>query len=53
MKNAPYSSEFTNALHAMVYPNVVHSRNTYIFNMYVKYLLQKLISVYKFNLPEE
>lgn len=53
MKNVPYSSEFTNALHSVIYPNVVHSRNTYIFNMYVKYLLQKLISVYKFKLPEE
>lgn len=53
MKKAPYLSEYTNAVQSMVYPNVVHSRNTYIFSMYVKYLLQKLISVYKFKLPED
>ena len=53
MKKAPYSAEYSNALHSMVYPNVVHSKNTYIFSMYVKYLLQKLISVYEFKLPED
>lgn len=52
MKNAPYKSEYTNAINSLIAPNVVHSRNTFIFTMYVKYLLQKLISVYKFELPE-
>lgn len=53
MSKRPYSQEFMNRMDALVYPNVVHSRNTFVFNMYVRYLLQKLISVYKFNLPEE
>ena len=42
-----------NGVSAAVYPNVVHSRNTFIFNMFVRYYLQKLISVYKFKLPED
>ena len=39
---------------ARVSPNVVHSTNTAVFHFYVKYLLQRLISVFKFEgLPEE
>ena len=49
----PYSSEFQNLYQSAVYPNVVHSRNTFIFQMYVKYLLQKLISVFEWDLPED
>ena len=53
MLKPPISSPMRNLIDSNIQPNVVHSRNTYIFNMYVKYLLQKLISVFDFDLPDE
>ena len=50
---SPYTSQFANLVNSAVQPNVVHSRNSFIFGMYVKYLLQKLISVFEFDLPED
>lgn len=51
--SAPYSSELINLIDSQVQPNVVHSRNSFLFRMYVRYLLQKLISVFDFRLPED
>lgn len=53
-KRPPYSYDFVNLTTSMGQPNVVHSSNTIVFNFYVRYLLQKLISVFKFEgLPED
>ena len=50
----PMRYDMLNMIDARVSPNVVHSTNTAVFHFYVKYLLQRLISVFKFEgLPEE
>lgn len=50
----PVRYNYINLLDSSVSPNVVHSTNTAVFNFYVRYLLQKLVSVFKFEgLPEE
>lgn len=52
-KKPPYSYDFINLTTSMGQPNIVHSSNTTVFNFYVRYLLQKLISVFKFEgLPD-
>ena len=50
----PMGYNMLNLIDASVSPNVVHSTNTAVFSFYVKYLLQRLISVFRFEgLPEE
>lgn len=50
----PMGYDMINLIDAAVSPNVVHSTNTAVFRFYVKYLLQRLISVFRFEgLPEE
>lgn len=50
----PMSYSMLNMIDASVSPNVVHSTNTAVFGFYVRYLMQRLISVFKFEgLPEE
>lgn len=50
----PVRYNYINLLDSSVSPNVVHSTNTAVFNFYVRYLLQKLVSVFRFEgLPEE
>ena len=43
----PMGYNMLNLLDASVSPNVVHSSNTAVFHFFVKYLLQRLISVFK------
>jgi len=53
-RRIPMGYNMLNLIDAAVSPNVVHSTNTAVFNFYVKYLLQRLISVFRFEgLPEE
>ena len=50
----PMGYNMLNLIDASVSPNVVHSTNTAVFSFYVKYLLQRLISVFRFEgLQEE
>lgn len=50
----PVGYNYINLMDSVASPNVVHSTNTAVFNFYVRYLLQRLISVFKFEgLPEE
>lgn len=50
----PVRYNYINLLDSSVSPNVVHSTNTAVFNFYVRYLLQKLVSVFRFEgLPGE
>ena len=47
----PY--EFDNLYNAARSPSTVHVKNTRLRNYFRKYLLQKAISVFKWNIPEE
>ena len=50
---APYTYDTLNLIKGLHNPSSVHTRNTGLFNFYVKYFLQKLISVFEFkNIPE-
>lgn len=53
MSNAPYSYEFINRYNSMFSPSTVHCRNTGLVNYYIRYLIQKIISVFEFKgIPE-
>ena len=50
----PMGYNMLNLINAAVSPSCVHSTNTMVFHFFVKYLLQRLISVFKFEgLPDE
>ena len=49
----PYSYETINLIKGAINPSAIHTRNTALFNYYVKYLFQKRQSVFEFSgLPE-
>lgn len=49
----PVGYPYVNMMTSAVSPNAVHSTNTAVFNFYVRYLLQRVISVFKFDgLPD-
>lgn len=51
--NAPYNYEFINLYNSARNPSSIHTRNTSLFNYFVRYLLKKVISVLDFeNAPE-
>lgn len=51
--NAPYTYEAINLVKGSLNPSAIHTRNTGLFRYYVKYLFQKIVSVFKFTgLPE-
>lgn len=53
MSNAPYSYEFINRYNSRFSPSTVHCRNTGLVNYYIRYLIQKVISVFEFKgIPE-
>ena len=49
----PYSYDMINLYNAERSPSTIHVKNTRLRNYFRKYLLQKAISVFKWNLPEE
>lgn len=49
----PYSSYEENLFNASFSPSTVHVNNTRLRRYFQKYLLQKAISVFKWNLPED
>lgn len=51
--NIPASYENINLYNASFSPSTVHVKNTALQRYFRKYLLQKAISVFKWNLPEE
>lgn len=54
INNPPYNYEFINLAKASYSPSAIHTRNSYLYNYYVKYLFMKLVSVFKFTgLPEQ
>lgn len=49
----PAGYPYINMMTSAVSPNVVHSTNTAVFNFYIKYLLQRVFSIFKFEgLPD-
>lgn len=54
MSNAPYSYDFINRYNASFSPSTVHCKNTGLVNYYIRYLVQKVLSVFEFSgIPEE
>lgn len=51
--NIPADYAFENLYNSQFSPSTVHCQNAYIRRYFFKYLLQKAISVFKWNLPEE
>lgn len=49
---APVFYDYANAATASVNPNQVHAQNVQLVNYFRRYLLQKVISVFKWNLPK-
>lgn len=52
MTQPPYSYTQQNAVTSSIVPGTVHTKNTYIFNFYQKYLFQKLTSQFVWKLPD-
>ena len=52
MNNAPFNYDYINTMKASYAPSEINIRNTNLFAYYQKYLLQKLISVFDWKLPE-
>lgn len=52
--NNTYSYDFINLYNAAISPSTVHCKNTGLVRYFVRYLVQKVISVFEFlNIPEE
>lgn len=47
--NIPVSYDFINLYQGNRNPSAIHTRNSALFNYYVKYLFQKLVSVFEFD----
>ena len=52
MTGAPFFYDHANAMVSQVTPNTVHVKNVGLSRFFQRYLLQKAISVFKWNLPE-
>ena len=48
----PYSYEMTNLFNSSYSPSTLHTKNTQMFTFFRKYLLEKVMSVFEFELPE-
>ena len=49
----PYTYDYMNLVLSRFNPSAIHTKDTALFNYFVRYLFQKLLSVYEFkNLPE-
>lgn len=48
----PYSYEMINLFNSSYSPSTLHTKNTQMFTFFRKYLLEKVMSVFEFELPE-
>lgn len=48
----PYSYEMINLFNSSCSPSTLHTKNTQMFMFFKKYLLEKVMSVFEFELPE-
>lgn len=51
-QSIPYQADYINAANAAVSPSTIHCRNTALSRYFQRYLLQKAMSLYKWELPE-
>lgn len=49
---APFYFDYQNLINSEISPSTVHCQNTNLRRYFVKYLLQKVLSVFKFELPK-
>lgn len=52
MQSAPYMYDYINAAASQHSPSTVHTKNTELQRFFARYLLQKAMSVFKWDLPE-
>lgn len=52
MSSAPYSYNYINNENATITPSTIHVQDAMITRFFVRYLLQKAISIFKWELPE-
>lgn len=53
-KRPPYGYEYMNYVLSRFNPAAIHTRDTALFNYYVRYLFEKILSVYNFTgIPDE
>ena len=53
-KQPPYGYQYINYLLSRFNPSAVHTKDTALYNYYVRYLFEKVLSVYEFEgIPEE
>lgn len=52
LNNPPYDYNNINAYYSSMNPSTLHAMNTALSRMFCRYLIQRAMSVYKFNLPE-
>lgn len=51
--NAPFNYEFINLYNSARNPSTIHTKNTALFNYFVRYLLKKIITIIEFsNMPD-
>lgn len=50
--NAPYNWQTINSETYVVSPSTLHTRNNALFSFFRKYLIQKVLGIFKFKLPE-
>lgn len=50
---APFFYDHVNSVIGSINPSTVHSQNTFLTRYYQRYLLQRIISVFKWTLPEQ
>lgn len=48
----PYNYEMINLFNSSYSPSTLHTKNTQMFTFFKKYLLEKVMSVFEFELPE-
>lgn len=48
----PYSYEMINLFNSSYSPSTLHTKNTQMFTFFKKYLIEKVMSVFEFELPE-
>lgn len=48
----PYNYEMINLFNSSYSPSTLHTKNTQMFIFFKKYLLEKVMSVFEFELPE-
>lgn len=52
MNSAPFDYNYINTQNASITPSTIHVQNSFITRFFAKYLLQRAISIFKWNIPK-